>query len=130
MLPFKIWFIINKCEPLLMTPAFVFGTFFCFDSHKLQHLSSVNRSYYFYLMKAYRLIPMAFGIITRTLYQIRGINLSWACSAPQHAMLTHKRARTLHGEHTGSELCVLQRSTHIFQIRVSPFLFPIESVNP
>jgi len=75
MLPVKIWFI-NKCGPLLMTPAFVFGTFVGFDSHKLEHLSSVKRSYYFYLMKAYRPVPLACGIITRTVYQIRGINLS------------------------------------------------------
>lgn len=76
MLSVKIWFIINKCGPLLMTSASVFGTFIGFDSRTLDKLSSVKRSYYFHLMRAYRLVPLACRIITRTLFQIRGINLS------------------------------------------------------
>lgn len=59
MLPVKIWFIINKCGLLLMTPAFVFGTFVGFDSRTPDKLSSVKRSYYFHLMRAYLLVPLA-----------------------------------------------------------------------
>jgi hypothetical protein len=76
MLSVKICFIMNKSRLLLMIHAFVFGTFFGFDSHILDHLSSVKRSCYFYPTKAYRLVPVACGIITRNLYQLRGINLS------------------------------------------------------
>lgn len=51
-----------------MTNACVFGTFVGPDTHILYYLSSVKWSYYLYLMKACYLVPVACGIITRTLY--------------------------------------------------------------